>query len=156
MDQSNSIGLIQHHIYQVRGQRVMMDEDLAPIYGVTTKRLNEQTKRNRLRFPADFMFRLTEAETAEIMRLRNGKAHLKSQIATSSLPQWGGRRKLPYAFTEHGAVMLACVLRSPTQRFVADVESERMAYERHDRNSSVGQRRMGCSGLAPEGAQRAD
>ncbi len=88
-------------IHTVRGVRVMLDSDLAPLYGVTTKRLNEQFRRNRERFPIDFAFKLTAGETTI----------LKSQFATSSL-EWGGRRKLPNAFTEHGAVMLATVLRS--------------------------------------------
>jgi hypothetical protein len=79
----------------------MLDEDLADIYGVTTKRLNEQVKRNRQRFPSHFMFQLTTPEFTD----------LRSQFATS---RWGGRRTLPYAFTEHGAVMLASVLNSPT------------------------------------------
>ncbi len=78
----------------------MIDSDLAEVYGVTTKRLNEQVKRNMERFPADFMFTLTGKEFD----------NLKSQIATSS---WGGRRKLPYVFTEFGALMLATVLNSP-------------------------------------------
>ncbi len=78
----------------------MLDEDLAEIYGVTTKRLNEQVKRNKDRFPEDFMFRLTVEEFAA----------LRSQFATS---RWGGRRYPPNAFTEHGAVMLASVLNSP-------------------------------------------
>jgi hypothetical protein len=77
----------------------MLDADLATIYGISTKRLNEQVKRNRGRFPDDFMFQLTRQEVG----------NLKSQIATSS-SAWGGRRKLPFAFTEHGAVMLASVL----------------------------------------------
>lgn len=81
----------------------MLDADLAILYGVTTKRLNEQVRRNGPRFPEDFMFRLSAEEAS----------NLKSQIATSSL-RWGGRRKLPNAFTEHGAVMLASVLSSPT------------------------------------------
>lgn len=88
-------------IHLIRCQRVMLDADLAALYGVSTGRLNEQVKRNRSRFPADFMFRLTAEEAAL----------LKSQFATSS-GGWGGRRKLPNVFTEHGAVMLANVLRS--------------------------------------------
>ncbi len=84
-------------IYQIRGQRVMLDRDLAEVYGTTTKRLNEQVRRNIKRFPPEFVFQLTDVEFE----------NLKSQIATSS---WGGRRKLPYAFTEHGAVMAASVL----------------------------------------------
>lgn len=86
-------------ILQIRGQRVLLDADLAELYDVDTKRLNEQVKRNANRFPADFMFQLTQEEFAD----------LKSQFATSS---WGGRRKLPFAFTEHGAIMAASVLNS--------------------------------------------
>jgi len=93
---------ITNAIHLIRGQRVMLDSDLAALYGVTTGRLNEQVKRNRTRFPSDFMFQLTSAELAG----------LKSQIAISK-PGRGGRRKLPHAFTEHGAVMLASVLNSP-------------------------------------------
>jgi hypothetical protein len=78
----------------------MLDEDLAELYGVTTKRLNEQVKRNRQRFPSHFMFQLTRREFTD----------LRSQFATS---RWGGRRTPPYAFTEHGTVMLASVLNSP-------------------------------------------
>ncbi|MGI4804688.1 MAG: ORF6N domain-containing protein [Janthinobacterium lividum] len=86
-------------IYQIRNQKVMLDEDLAELYGVETKRLNEQVKRNIDRFPEDFMFSLNEEEFI----------NLKSQNATSS---WGGRRKLPNAFTEHGVLMLSSVLNS--------------------------------------------
>lgn len=77
----------------------MIDSDLSELYQVETRRLNEQVKRNIDRFPADFMFQLTSKEFE----------NLKSQIATSS---WGGRRKLPYAFTEHGVLMLSSVLNS--------------------------------------------
>src|SRR5256714_15480363 len=87
-------------IYLIGGQRVMIDSDLAAIYQVTTKRLNEQLRRNRKRFPHDFAFQLRREE------FRN----LKSQFATSSLH--GGKRKLPWVFTEHGAIMLASVLSS--------------------------------------------
>ena len=86
-------------ILQIRGQRVLLDADLAELYEVDTKRLNEQVKRNADRFPVDFKFQLTPEEFAD----------LKSQFATSS---WGGRRKLPFAFTEHGAIMAASVLNS--------------------------------------------
>jgi len=86
-------------IVVIRGQRVLLDADLAQLYEVETRRLNEQIKRNMGRFPLDFMFQLTSDEF-EI---------LKSQFATSS---WGGRRKLPLAFTEHGAIMAASVLNS--------------------------------------------
>lgn len=86
-------------IYNIREQKVMLDSDLALLYGIDTKRINEQVKRNIDRFPEDFMFQLTEYEFQ----------NLKSQIATSS---WGGRRTLPYAFTEHGVLMLSSVLNS--------------------------------------------
>lgn len=88
-----------HKIYIVSGQKVMIDTDLAALYGVPTKRLNEQLTRNLDRFPEDFAFRLNQSEY-EI---------LKSQIATSS---WGGKRKIPYAFTELGFAMLSSVLKS--------------------------------------------
>ena len=84
-----------------RGQRVILDSDLAAIYGVTTGRFNEAVKRNLDRFPQDFMFPLTAAEYAALI----------SQIATSK-PGRGGRRKLPWAFTEHGAIQAANVLNS--------------------------------------------
>lgn len=92
---------ILNRIYVVRGQKIMLDEDLAEMYKVETRRLNEQVKRNRKRFPKDFMFTLTRKEY-EI---------LKSQNATSS---WGGRRKLPSAFTEQGVAMLSSILNSDT------------------------------------------
>ena len=92
---------IASRIHTVRGQRVMLDSDLAAIYGVTTKRLNQQVSRNADRFPADFIFRLTREEAA----------NLRLQFATSS-SEWGGSRYLPREFTEHGAVMLASVLNS--------------------------------------------
>jgi len=92
---------IEHRIHVVRGLKVMLDKDLAELYQVPTKRLNEQVKRNVDRFPLDFMFQLNEEE-ASILR---------SQNATSK-PGSGGRRYLPYVFTEHGALMLASVLTS--------------------------------------------
>jgi hypothetical protein len=88
-------------IYFLRGKKVMLDRDLAELYGVSTKRLNEQVKRNIHRFPEDFMFLLTQDEVQS----------LRSQIATSNDGR-GGRRTIPFAFTEHGAVMLASVLNS--------------------------------------------
>jgi phage regulator Rha-like protein len=109
MTSHRKIANLQGAIHLIRGQRVMLDSDLAMIYGVTTKRLNEQLKRNRGRFPADFAFQLT------VQEFRN----LKSQIATSSVrsqfvtsSSHGGKRKLPWVFTEHGALMLASVLNS--------------------------------------------
>src|SRR5918996_1412140 len=89
-----SVQLIERRIYLIRGQKVMIDFDLAELYGVTTKRLNQQVTRNKKRFPEDFMFRLTKKET-EVLRL---------QIATSNVGR-GGRRYLPYAFTEQGVAM---------------------------------------------------
>jgi ORF6N domain len=93
------VAQITQSIVIIRGQRVLLDRDLAEIYGVTTGRLNEAIKRNRTRFPEDFMFQLTVSEAE----------NLKSQFAISS---WGGRRKLPFVFTEHGAIQAANVLRS--------------------------------------------
>jgi phage regulator Rha-like protein len=90
---------IQQAILLIRGKRVMLDADLAKLYGVSTKRLNEQVKRNRDRFPGDFMFQLNSTEAN----------NLRSQFATSKEGR-GGRRYLPFAFTEHGALMLASVL----------------------------------------------
>ena len=98
---NNQIDVIAPVIRTIRGQKIILDSDLARIYGVPTKALNQAVKRNLKRFPDDFLFRLSVAE------LEN----LKSQIVTSSLH--GGRRKLPYAFTENGAVMAANVLNSP-------------------------------------------
>lgn len=94
---------IQNMIYTIRDKQVMIDSDLATLYQVTTKRLNEQVRRNKNRFPSEFMFRLT-AEEYE---------HLRSQNATSSEDNaHGGRRYIPYAFTEQGISMLSAVLKS--------------------------------------------
>jgi hypothetical protein len=92
---------VESRIIALRHQKVILDTDLAELYGVPVKRLNEQVKRNQERFPADFMFRLN-AEEGESLR---------SQIATSKSGR-GGRRYAPYAFTEHGAIMAATVLNS--------------------------------------------
>ena len=91
--------VVERRILVIRGQKVMLDRDLAELYGVPVKRLNEQVKRNLKRFPSDFMFMLTKQEFM----------NLKSQIATSS---WGGIRKLPHAFTEQGVAMLSSVINS--------------------------------------------
>ena len=99
---------IQHNIFVIRGQKVILDKDLADLYQVPVKRLNEQVKRNLKRFPKDFMFQLTAAEW-EALRSQSVTLNLKSQFATSS---WGGMRKLPYAFTEQGVAMLSSVLHS--------------------------------------------
>ena len=97
-------------IFNVRGQRIVLDGDLARLYGVTTKVFNQTIQRNADRFPTDFAFRLN----------REAVANLKSQIVTSSSAQpslvfegHGGKRKLPWVFTEHGAIMAATILRSP-------------------------------------------
>ena len=95
------LALIEQRIYTIRGVRVILDSDLAALYGVPTKRLNEQYRRNRKRFPEDFAFQLTAKEANS----------LRSQIATSS--SHGGRRYRPYAFTEHGALMAANILNTP-------------------------------------------
>jgi hypothetical protein len=115
---------IKTKIYTIRGMQVMLDSDLAELYGVESKRLNEQVKRNSDRFPPNFMFQLTEDEYQNL-RFHFGTSSeddsLRSQFATSSLVsqnvtpnQHGGRRYLPYVFTEQGVAMLSAVLRSQT------------------------------------------
>jgi hypothetical protein len=100
IEMANISNQINERIYFIRGHRVMLDSDLAVLYAVPSKRLNEQVKRNLLRFPEDFCFQLTNRELTD----------LRSQIATSSFH--GGRRYLPYAFTEQGVAMLSSVLKS--------------------------------------------
>src|ERR1700693_58532 len=95
---------IEQRIFVLRGHRVMLDRDLAELYGVVLKRLNEQVKRNQDRFPDDFMFQLTSEE---------GKAVTLSRSQIATLKRGENIKYQPYAFTEHGAVMLANVLRSP-------------------------------------------
>src|SRR3974377_504181 len=92
---------VESRILLLRGQRVILDSDLAELYGIEVKRLNQQVKRNARRFPSDFLMRLSVPEAA----------NLRSQIVTSNLRR-GGRRYLPYALTEHGCVMAASVLNS--------------------------------------------
>src|SRR5579863_4427956 len=92
---------IASRIYLIRGEKVMLESELAKLYGVSTSRLNEQVKRNRKRFPEDFAFQLTQSEFDLLM----------SQTAISNGSR-GGRRKPPWAFTEHGIAMLSSVLRS--------------------------------------------
>jgi hypothetical protein len=120
-----SIKSIQNRIYDIRDQRVLLDFDLAALYEVETRVLNQAVKRNSKRFPDDFMFRLTEIEwqtirsqsvtgyeSSEDSRSQTvmlNDPNLKSQIVTSS---WGGTRKIPYAFTEQGVAMLSGVLSS--------------------------------------------
>ena len=96
--------VIAERIFIVRGQKVILDADLAALYEVPTNRFNEAVKRNLAKFPTDFMFALTADEFA----------NLRSQFATSSSPaSWGGRRYAPFVFTEHGAIMAATLLSSP-------------------------------------------
>lgn len=108
MSRHRQIADVESAIYLIRGQRVMLDSDLALIYQVTTKRLNQQLVRNQKRFPEDFAFRLT-AEELTNLKSQTATSSLRSQFATSKR---GGRRHLPWAFTEHGAIMLASVLSS--------------------------------------------
>ena len=107
MVESKQIGVVAvEHVTQsilvLRGHRVLLDTELAALYGVSTKRFNEQVRRNRERFPADFMFQLTDEELAA----------LRSQIATLKGGRGQHRKYLPYAFTEHGAIMAATILNS--------------------------------------------
>ncbi|WP_310646330.1 ORF6N domain-containing protein [Limnohabitans sp.] len=97
------LAAVESRIQTLRGQRVLLDADLAELYGVQTKVLLQAVKRNLLRFPSDFMFQLTAEEFA----------NLRSQIVTSSFGRHGGRRTAPYAFTEQGVAMLSSVLTSP-------------------------------------------
>ena len=103
MSAVTEVETIAHAIREIRGQRVLIDSELAALYGVPTKALNQAVKRNAARFPSDFVFRLSAEEYAA----------LRSQIVTSKLPTGrGGRRQLPHVFTEHGAIQAANVLNS--------------------------------------------
>ena len=95
--------IIQNKIYLIRGKKVMLDSDIAELYGVSTKRLNEQVRRNIDRFPEDFMFILSKEESDS----------LRSQFATLKKGRGQHSKYLPYAFTEHGAIMAATILNSP-------------------------------------------
>lgn len=99
----NEIQTIQSRIYEIRGQRVMLDRDLAELYQVTTGNLNKAVKRNIKRFPPDFMFQLRKEE---FQKLEN------DLIFQNGISKWGGTRKLPYAFTEQGLAMLSGILNS--------------------------------------------
>ena len=99
MTKEISVEVIAAKILEIRGKKVILDRDLAQLYDVKTHRLNEQVKRNKRRFPADFMFQLTQEEANILI----------SHFAISS---WGGTRKLPYVFTEQGVAMLSSVLNS--------------------------------------------
>ena len=115
------ITAIQNKIHEIRGQRVMLDSDLAQMYGVETKVLNQSVKRNIERFPEDFMFQLTKGEweilrsqivTANVLE-NEGDSSLRSQIVTLKNGRGQHKKFLPYAFTELGVAMLSSVLRSP-------------------------------------------
>ena len=103
----DNLQLIQSKIYEIRGQKVMLDRDLAELYQVTTGNLNKAVQRNIKRFPPDFMFQLTKEEFDEL------KANL---IFQNGISNWGGTRKLPFAFTEQGLAMLSGVLNSDRHR----------------------------------------
>lgn len=105
---------IQNRIYEIRGERVMLDKDLADLYETETKMLNLAVKRNIKRFPQDFMFQLTKEEyeslTLQTATLKKNDNNLRFQFETSK--SWGGTRYLPYAFTEQGIAMLSGILNS--------------------------------------------
>jgi hypothetical protein len=113
---------VEGRVLVIRGEKVIVDSDLAALYAVTTSALNQAVARNRERFPADFAFQLTRAEadaylrsqtvTSNLIVAKDGRL-LKSQSVTSKVSARGGRRTLPYAFTEQGVAMLSSVLRSP-------------------------------------------
>lgn len=111
--------LIQNRIYEIRGEKVMLDFDLAQLYEVETRVFNQAVKRNVESFPKDFMFKLTKLEWEDLKSSQvemSSHANLTSQNVISSSAykseNWGGRRNLPYAFTEHGVTMLASTLKS--------------------------------------------
>ena len=97
---------IENMIYEIRGKQVMLDSDVAKLYNYDTKRINEIVKRNIERFPEEFCFQLTKIEYQNLVN------NLKSHFATSSFNNYGGRRNIPYVFTEHGIIMLAGMLKS--------------------------------------------
>ena len=107
---------VQNRIYLIRGQRVILDKDIAFLYETETKVLNQAVNRNIKRFPLDFMFQLTKEEV-DLLRLQKNQdneiiPNLRSQIVTSSLESWGGNRYLPNAFTEQGVAMLSGIVNS--------------------------------------------
>ncbi|MDD4996984.1 MAG: ORF6N domain-containing protein [Syntrophales bacterium] len=116
-------------ILDLRGEKIILDSDLAELYGVETRRLNEQVRRNKRRFPQDFMFQVSKEEFE----------NLKSHFATSK-QGWGGRRKLPFAFTEHGAIKGSLLKEYP-------LTAEPVQVQREVRINSVGLR---LSGASPE------
>jgi hypothetical protein len=135
---------IEKRIFVVRERQVMLDEDLADLYGVETKRLVEQVKRNLERFPEDFMFQLRKDEAAA----------LRSQIATSNTGR-GGRRYAPYVFTEQGVAMLSSVLRSKTA-IAVNIEIMRAFVELRRIAGSYAALRERLEGLGREMTSRLD
>jgi phage regulator Rha-like protein len=109
-----NLQIIHNKIFEIRGQRVMLDYDIAELYEVETKRINEQVKRNKARFPQDFMFRLSPMEW-EIMRSQIATASIESKMQSQNATASQNKRNskvTPYAFAEHGVTMLASVLKS--------------------------------------------
>jgi hypothetical protein len=131
----NELQNIKSLIHKVRGYQVMLDADLAKMYQVETKVLNQAVKRNIDRFPPEFMFQLTQAEydhlKSQFVTSSDEDANLMSQFATSS---WGGRRKLPFAFTEHGVIMLSSVLNSKIATQLNDIQKFKAQHEVITRN----------------------
>jgi len=129
---------IQNMIYEIRGQKVMLDSDLAALYEVETFNLNKAVKRNIERFPDDFMFQITKEEW-ENLTFQNG--------ISRNQPQHGGRRFMPYAFTEQGVAMLASVLNSPKAIEVnisimrAFVKMRHYVLSKSDKNSQISELR---------------
>jgi hypothetical protein len=111
-DSEYRVRAVETVILAVRGQKVILDADLAHVYGVPTKALNQAVKRNADRFPSDFLFRLTEQEVDDIWSQTATTSGNRSQIVTGSQKHRDPRFQ-PYAFTEHGAIMAATVLNSP-------------------------------------------
>jgi ORF6N domain len=130
-------------ILTVRGQNVMLDVNLARLYGVPTKAVNRAVKRNRERFPEDFMFQLTKEE-AEGLRRQTGTSSAGARTGTSS--GWGGRRYLPYAFTEQGVAMLSSVLRS-RRAVLVNIEIMRTFVRLRTMAGSVGELRRKVDAL---------
>jgi hypothetical protein len=101
-------------IYYLRGKKVMFDKDLAALYGVEVRALNQAVKRNSDRFPEDFMFQLNKEESVMFLRFRDGTLNEKNLKSQNVISSWGGSRGLPYVFTEQGVAMLSSVLKSKT------------------------------------------
>jgi hypothetical protein len=109
------IELIENKIYVIRGQKVMLDKDLSELYGVETSRLNRQVRRNINRFPEDFMFQITVEEYDNLIcqiGISSSGTKRSNLISQTAMSSWGGRRHLPYAFTQEGIAMLSSVLNS--------------------------------------------